>query len=251
MTERKVEEDIRNLQKNFLKIKSMGYVKGIRGGSTGVGATFEALLGKDEDQSELPDFGTIEIKTRRAYSKSLISLFNAVPKGESDFEVKRLRDKYGYPDKIDKNLKRLNTAVSATKMTKVGLFYYFKLKLDKEKEKLILCIYDWNKVLIDESTYWEFSILKEKLYRKLSVLAVINAWTNKIDGIESFKYYKMNIYILRSFAYFIKALEEGFIKIKIKIGNNYTKERYGEVNSSGISFAIKEEDLFKIFDYYR
>ena len=38
-----------------------GYVKSIRGGTTGIGATFEALIGKEEDKLSLPDFKGIEI----------------------------------------------------------------------------------------------------------------------------------------------------------------------------------------------
>ncbi len=73
-----VDESIRELRGKFLKIKEMGYVKSVRGGSTGVGATFEFLLGKSEDKLEAPDFKGIEIKTRRGYSKSEINLFNAL-----------------------------------------------------------------------------------------------------------------------------------------------------------------------------
>ena len=46
-----------------------------------------------------PDYNGIEIKTRRAYSKSAITLFNAVPDGKAPFEVERLKNTYGYPYK--------------------------------------------------------------------------------------------------------------------------------------------------------
>lgn len=246
-----INASIVELRKKFLEIRDMGYVKSIRNGSTGVGATFEALLGKKEDKLELPDFKGIEIKTKRAYSKSLINLFNAGPKGETEFELKRIRDKYGYPDKIDKKLKRFAAHIVANEMVKVGLFYKFKIKVDREKERVILCIYDWNDVCIDDSSYWEFSVLKEKLFRKLNVFAKVLAWTNKIDGVESFKYYKMNIYILKDFDFFLKALEDGKIKAVFKVGNHYDKDRYGFVHGHGVGFGIADEDLDSIFDIYR
>lgn len=253
MTEEKVniEESIRELKKQFLEIKKMGYVKSIRGGSTGIGATFESLLGKKEDKLQLPDFKGIEIKTKRGYSRSLINLFNAAPKGEENVEVRRIRDKYGYPDKNDKKLKRFSAKIDAIEETKVGLFYKFRLKVDRTQEKLFLCVYDWNDVCVDESTYWDFSLLKEKLLRKLSVLAVVKAWPNKINNIDHFKYYKMTIYILRDFNCFINAIENGKIKVSFKIGNHYEEYRYGEVQAHGVGFAIIEEDLDSIFEFYR
>ena len=151
----------------------MEYVKSIRKGSTGIGATFEALLGKEEDSLEIPDFEGIEIKTRRGYSKSLINLFTAVPTGGTFYEVKRLRDTYGYPDVYDKTLKRLNTMAEAKDLIKVGVFYYFGLRVDRKLQRLILCVYDINKNLIDETTYWDFDILKEKLFRKMNILSII------------------------------------------------------------------------------
>lgn len=98
-------ENIRLLERKFLEIKKRGYVKSVRKGPTGVGATFESLLNKNEESFEIPDFYDIEIKTKRSYSKSYITLFNAVPTGSSYYEVKRLRDNYGYPDPKYKTLK--------------------------------------------------------------------------------------------------------------------------------------------------
>ena len=118
-------------------------------------------------------------------------------------------------------------------------------------KRVILCVYDWNKVCIDESTYWDFDILEEKLIRKLNMLAVVKAWPNRINDVEYFKYYKMNVYLLKDFAHFLIALEEGIIKVKLKIGNYYDDAHYGMVHSHGVGFEISENDLDKLFDYYR
>jgi len=246
-----IEESIRNLRKKFLEIREMEYVKSVREGSTGVGATFEALLGKSEDSLEIPDFGGVEIKARRSYSKSPVGLFNAVPTGSTFYEVKRIRDQYGYPDANDNNLKRFQAKIGADEIVKVWLFYSFSLKVDRKKERLVLLVYDWNKVLIDDTTYWDFDILKEKLIRKLNVLAVVQAWTNRINGEEYFKYYKMNVYILRDFESFLDALESGDVKVLFKTGNYYDEARYGMVRSHGVGFVIDAERLDRVFEYYR
>ena len=246
-----IEESIKELRKKFIEIKNKGYVKSIRGGTTGIGATFEAFIGKEEDKLSLPDFKGIEIKTKRGYSKSSINLFNAAPKGKTECETKRIRDKYGYPDKRDISLKRFNAKIGANEITKVGLFYKFQLKLDRENQKLVLCVIDWNDVCIDDSIYWNFENLKEKLLQKLSVLALIKAWPNRIGNVEYFKYYKMNIYILRDFESFLTAIEEGKIKVSFRIGNNYSKDNYGQGEAHGVGFVINEEDLDTLFELYR
>ena len=246
-----IDDSIRLLRGKFLEISSLGYVETVRNGSTGVGATFENLIGKIEDKLELPDYKGIEIKTKRAYSKSDICLFNASPKGKTECETKRIRDRFGYPDKKDRTLKRFGGKINAKELVKVGLFYRFILKIDRKAKKIILCVYDWNDVCIDDSSYWDFDDLYEKLKCKLSVLTLVKAWTNNINGVEHFKYYKMNIYILKSFDAFIEALENGFIRVSFKIGNHYELERYGDVQAHGVGFVIKEEDLDKIFDIYR
>lgn len=246
-----LEKEIQQLQKKFKRIRALEYVKTVRAGNTGVGATFEYLLGKEEESFEIPDFGQIEIKTKRSYSKALISLFNAVPTGSSFYEVKRLRDTYGYRDPKEKTLKRLNTIIFGNQLIPVGIFYYFGLKIDRQKQKIFLQIYDKQKNLIDETTYWDFDILEEKLIRKLSTLALIKAWPNRIGGVEYFKYYKMNIYLLKSFEHFINMLENGKIAIEFRIGNYYDEKRFDMVHSHGVAFAIKEDDLLDLFELYR
>lgn len=246
-----MDDEIRLFQKQFRKIKDMEYVKSVRKGNTGIGATFEYLLGKEEENFSIPDYYGIEIKTRRSYSKAYITLFGAVPTGACYYEVKRLRDTYGYRDPKDVNLKQLNVEIFANKLSKAGIKYYFELKVDRSFEKIFLYIYDRKKNLIDRSTYWDFDILKERLYGKLQVLALIKAWTNWIGGCEYFKYYKMNIYILKNFDCFIDLIERGIIKIDLKIGSYHDQKRYGMVSSHGVSFCIKEDDLLYLFDLYR
>lgn len=163
-----IEESIIDLKEKFNKIKTMGYVKTVRNGSTGVGATFEYLIGKKEESFEIPDYYGIEIKTRRAYSKSSITLFNAVPTGGTYYEVKRLRDNFGWSRKKD-NIKSLYSMVSTTKKEKVGLNHYFKLDINEKEERIYLEVYDKNGELIDKETYWDFDVLKKIIEKTPSI----------------------------------------------------------------------------------
>ncbi len=244
----KMTEELQRLKREFLKIKSMGYVKSTRKGPTGIGKTFEDLLGKKEDRLSEPDYHGIELKTKRAYTKSYITLFSATPQGEEQLQVKRLRDNYGYQIKPGSKLKCLNCSVQANCSTFVSGKYLFKLKIDWENEKVFLMISNQSFTMIEQKSYWTFGMLKERLERKLPYLALIKAWPNTINGEEYYKYYDIEFYHLKTFEEFLKLLESGTIRITFKVGI-YKKGPYkNQINDKGTSFEIQDVDLFKLFD---
>ena len=96
----------------------MGYVKAINNYNSGIGLTFENLLGKKVDDFPLPDFqNEIEIKTKLAFSTKPIHLFKLTPDGTEFFEMKRIVSKYGYYKMMSKVL---SGSVFANKKTKIG-----------------------------------------------------------------------------------------------------------------------------------
>ena len=246
-----MDKEILELKQKFNDIKKLGYVKSVRSGVTGIGATFEYLLGKQEENFELPDFKGIEMKTKRGYSNGNVTLFSAVPDGENFFETKRLKEEYGYPDEVLKNYKVLNTCVSAKEKIKVGINYQFKLEVDRISENVFLCIYDNNDRLLEKKVYWTFETLQEKLRRKMQVLALVSAWPTKRSGIEYYKYYKIEFYVLSSFSNFIKLIEKGIVKINFKIGIFRSGKRLGEMHDHGTGFTIKLSDISELYDRYR
>lgn len=246
--ENDIKRSTRILLSKFIDIRNKGYIKSIRKGSTGVGATFEYCIGKKEDSLEEPDFYGVEIKVRRAYSKSKISLFNYAPLGNGTYESKRLLEKYGYPKKNDKHLKRLYAEAICGDMTKVGLWYYFELIINENK--LILNVYNHRKELIDNTTYWSIETLKEKISKKLTYLVLIKAWRKYNEEIEYFKYFSFDFYKLKGCDKFIELIKNGIIKVIFKIDTDSNKEKYGEVLSHGVSFEIEEEKLSNLYNLY-
>ena len=65
-----------------------------RKGTTGIGYTFERLIGKEEENFPIADYRDIEIKVKRKYSKGDITLFSANPDNEV-FAIKRIYETYG------------------------------------------------------------------------------------------------------------------------------------------------------------
>jgi hypothetical protein len=95
----KMQKNIEKLQKEFEKIRKKEYIKGVCNNYSAIGRTFENELNLPENTFSIPDYYGIEIKTRKAYSKSYITLFTAVPDGKKLFELERLKETYGYPCK--------------------------------------------------------------------------------------------------------------------------------------------------------
>lgn len=238
------------LQEEFKRISKKGYIKGIYNCSSSIGRTFENELNLPRNKDGVPDYYGIEIKTRRTYSKSSITLFNAVPDGESPLEVERLKNTYGYPYKKDKRYKVLYADIYSNKLTFGGAKYQYKINVDRKEEKVYLCIYNRYDELIERKVYWSFKYLEEKLLTKLKFLALVNAWTNEIDNWNYFKYYKIEFYMLKNFEKFIEMLENGTIKITLKVDIYLDKENYGKTYDHGCGFAICEKDILKLFYKY-
>lgn len=243
-----VSNEILSLKQKFDEIKELGYVKSSRKGFTGIGKTFEDLIGKKEDRLETPDYNGIEIKTKRGYSKSYIRLFNATPKGKNEFEIKRLSNTYGYPDKIKKEHNVLAFSVQGNMRTLVAGRFFFKLSLDYEKRKIYLSILDKNMRLLEQDVYWDFDIIKERLEIKLKYLAFIKAWPKTINEMDYYKYYEIQFYQLKDFDVFLRLIEQGIVRVTFKIGIFREGPRTGEIHDRGTSFEIQEENINKLFD---
>ena len=175
-------ESIENLKKKFLEINRMGYVETTRSGPTGIGKTFEDLLGKDEDSCSDPDFYGIEIKTKQFYSIRDTTLFNLTPTGKEGYEIPRLVKTYGYPDRILKNKKVLIATAYGNCLNCVAAKYLMGFEVDYKNRIIRLKILNMNMDVIEDDVYWEFDAIEERLYRKLKYLAVINASKKKVDG---------------------------------------------------------------------
>lgn len=242
-----MKKDILEFKKLFKKVKNIGWVESKRNSPTGVGYTFETLLNKEEDTLEMPDYKSVEIKTQRKKSNFFISLFNATPDGDYLFEIKRLRNTYGYPDKVLKECKVINNEFSASKIKSLGARYKAKLKIDSENKKLRLIILNTYLQIVDNEVSWSFDLLKEKLYRKLKYLAFIEAKSKFINGIEYFKYTDLHIYKLKDFYTFLELIEKGIIKVTFKIGVVRSGNKKGIINDHGTSFSISKQNLSKLY----
>ena len=238
------------LQKEFERIKGKGYIKGIYNSSSSIGRTFEHELGLSMNKESVPDYEGIEIKTRRTYTKSLITLFTTVPDGEEPLEIARLKDTYGYPYYRDRNYKCLYVEVYSNKLSFSGRYYQYKMNVDRVHEKVYLCVYNMNGRLLERNVYWSFEYLKEKLENKLSYLALVHVWPKTIDNWNYFNYYKIDFYKLREFGKFIELIERGKVRLALKIDIYLDENNYGKMYDHGCAFSISEKNIEELFYKY-
>ena len=237
--------EIKEFKQLFNNIRALGYVKSINNSNSGIGLTFERLIGKEEDNFPLPDYkNTIEIKTKLAFSKKPIHLFKLSPEGKNFFETKYLLDKYGY---FYKGSKTLNTTLYCNTKTQVGKNYYFSIKINYKEEKIELLIYNNRKEFIEQNAYWSFNKIENSLVRKLKYLAFIQVWSTTKNNIKYYKYYKYNLYEYSNFYTFLNLIEKGIISITLSIDVYKTEKRLGKIHDHGSTFDIKKEDLNLLF----
>ena len=243
-----MERNIKELNIKLQEVTKLGWVKSLRKGDSGVGYTLEQLIGNQENKLPIGDYLGIEIKAKRIFKKSRISLFNAAPDGEYLFETARIRDTYGYPDSKGSNKKVFNVSIWANKRTNIGYKYSYKLKVDKDSRKIFFQAFNKLSNKIDNQTFWSFELLEEKINVKLKLLALVDALYSKENDDEYFKYNNISFYRFKNFNTFVDLIEKGVIRVTFKLGVYRAGPRIGNTHDYGTSFDISEDDLPKLYD---
>jgi len=90
-----VKKALASFKKDFSAIKERGFVKSHRKHHTGIGKTFEDLMGIVENNNLLVDYmDKIELKSSRDLSNSMITLFTKSPSYPPKVNTV-LREKFG------------------------------------------------------------------------------------------------------------------------------------------------------------
>lgn len=244
-----IDNSIEELVKNFKKISRKGWFLKKARDNGEAGNKFEFLLGKSTDNLQVPDFYGIEIKTKKINSSdNYITLFNAVPYGRDFFEIDRLKNEYGYPDSDLRDCNVLNGDIFCKNKNRIGAKFYFQSQIDNKNQKINLLIFNRFGKLIDNYTFWPFETIKEKLYFKVQYLALINVRTKRVNGKQYYKYEDIEIFKIKNFESFIKAIQNDFIRIQLKIGVFKSGKRFGQTHDRGTGFQINQKHINYIYD---
>lgn len=248
-----IKDSIEELQNKFNEIKKMGYVKGISQNNKGnAGLTFEKLIGKYNDNFQTADYKGIEIKVKNNFSfknkYKYISLFSLVPSNCFGFELKRIRDSYGTPDKDFPDVKILMKSFYTNMKVKVESGYSFKINVRYSEKRIYLYVYNKHNILVDKSVFWDFIDINDTLNRKLSYLSFVKYNSKLIKGEKHFHYNEIKFYKLKGIDKFFEALENGNIRIYFCLGVYKSGFKKGLEHDHGVTFGIKESDLCKLYE---
>src|SRR5690606_27455249 len=159
------------IESEFNRIKSLGFVKSHRTNNTGIGKTFEDLLGVGENNRKDSDFDGFEVKSQRFLSSSKITLFTKSPTFPNNANSYLLNN-YGFLD-VETGLRRLHTSFYGDRFNKYLKKYSFKLSANKRKRKVIIDSLDITTNIVSEGIcYYSFTDLKNSI-QKLNKLFVV------------------------------------------------------------------------------
>ena len=243
-----MQNEFNNLQKEFKRIKEMGWVKQIGKGFGTIGDTFESLLGKPRDHLPLPDYHGIEIKTINENTKTNLHLFCLGPDGEGEFPIKRIVDKLGCPLKENKERKTFFCRLKCNEYTPIGKFKMGTIIVNRIKQKLEFNVLDEKKRDIGINVSWSFHSLEERLNLKLQNLALIKVKSRITNGEGYYYYHQINCFRLKGFEVFLKLVEQGIISVTFKIGVFKSGKREGQMHDYGVDFSLQLKDINLLYD---
>jgi hypothetical protein len=218
---------LNEFKEKFQKIKEIGFIKTKRKGPTGIGYTFEELLGIKENNIAGPDIENIEIKTHRINSNNLITLFTFNNKVWKMNPLEAIRQ-YGTPDKNGR----------------LGL--YFTMSQKPNSQGLYIYITDEEIQLrhIDGTiiAVWNINNLVDRFNQKIPALLFITAEVEVIDGVEWFHYIRAQLLRGTSKEILLSQFKEENIVIDLRLHDKGTRAR-----NHGTGFRCYESALPKIF----
>lgn len=237
--------DILALKEKLDKIKNLGWIECKNKNKSVTGKTLENLLEINPDNFEIPDYNTIEIKSKVSKRENYIDLFCATPDSYV-LEAKRLYDKYGYLD--SNNYKILNFVLYGEFLKPINNEYSAKLRIDYKNKKVIIEIYNKDNELIDNLSSWSFELLEEKLCRKLNYVCLVEGDKKFSHNVLYVRYDKYKFYKLKKFSNFIRLLKRGQIRISFTLGVYKSGSKSGKMHDHGTQFSIRKENIKLLFD---
>lgn len=174
------DENLLDLLGKFDIVKDMGWVPSRRRGDTGIGYTFESLLGIEENNDRRADYRGIELKCKASregsgFARGKINLFQQGPiwtDGATTAQRIRLFGKQKPNGEWT-----CNSQVTTAPNNRGAV-----LSVVEPSERINLMR------LRDEHGHWLFSKLEERLREKHSRAAIIKAKARELNGGQQFKY---------------------------------------------------------------
>lgn len=253
------ENDLEQLRRKLEEIKNSGWIPNARPGNAGgVGNTLEDLLDVAENNLQLPDFGEWELKSQRAQTGSLLTLFHSEPLPRNARIVPQiLLPLYGWPHQEAGVLYPASERSFRQTINTVGYSDRgFKVNVDYKTRRIFIS-FDYSKIDdrhdgwrrfiangigkgdINPHPYWTFDDIDKKLKTKICNLMYVRADTKVVDGREFFKYNQIEAYVDPTLEKFLEVVERGeiYVDFDARTGHNH-----------GTKFRIRpaaKQDIFQ------
>ena len=247
---------LEKIKKEFQRIKSLGFLENVKSDKNdgGAGNTFEHHLGVTENNLTDPDFEGFEIKTKKQFTHSAMSLFTKKP-SSLEYGDQYMRQQFGLPDKNYPKVKCFRTSIYAHRFSKVYEKYKIKLGVNKDEKKLYFEVYDLNEKLIDNKVYWTFDYIKSGSV-KLNNMLIVNAGVKKMNGKDHFQFTDATALMnYKGFGNLINQIENGVIRYDNRLGvygpDTKTKDGRslaGTPHNHGGGLRIAPKEIKKLFE---
>jgi hypothetical protein len=243
-----IDDVIFKFREDFQRIKKVGWMQSHRSHNTGIGKTFEDIIGVDENNSQSADYmNTLELKAQRDFTGSMITLFTKSP-DHPLLANSYIREEYGVSAKGDSQMKIIHTTVPGSNYNSFKGKIGFKLEVNEKEERIYILVKNLQtRTIIDQSIYYFFETLQPLAECKCRNIAYIEAET-KIEGErEYFRYSKATLLTNLTFRKFLDAIHQGLILYDIRIGVYQSGKSIGRTHDHGSGFRIKKADIGKVF----
>ncbi|MHA1771739.1 MAG: MvaI/BcnI family restriction endonuclease [Candidatus Thorarchaeota archaeon] len=226
------EMTLKELTRRIEKIRDVGWIRSYRSGDTGVGHTMEGLLGLQETNVALPDWGLLEIKTTRRDSKTPITLISKAPKLHQYKSRTEFMQTHGYWDD-----KRKRQALYITLDAISENSRHWKMIVDRNSERILFSHH--NEIVASQ----DFQSLEEKLLKKVSNLVLIIAERKREGREEFFRYDEAYLLAHADIKKCIELIESGDITFDWRMHVRSD----GTVRDYGPCYRMLEPKLPKLF----
>lgn len=226
----------RNVERLLVKfdgVSSRGYIPTLREGPTGVGYTFETIIGIEENNLKGPDFEGIEIKCFRSKSSmaNKKNLFLREPRWVDRRKAADRINELGYYDNTNSRY-ALYSAVTAKENS-----HKLRIEVNQERDKVLLIHRDTS------IAFWTLDELHQRLLEKLHETVYIGAKSRKKGATEEFHYQTLEYFSRPSVNILLNEIIKGNVTVELRL---HVKEN-GTVRNHGTAFRIKEARLTKLY----
>lgn len=233
-----IDADLSELLTRFDEVNSRGWVDSLRAGDTGIGYTFENLIGVTENNDRTADFRGIEIKCKtlrpeRISRSGKINLFQESPSWLQELSAKeRIRNLGAVGDNgLYSCYSQLTTSPN-----NLGLL----LKVTAESQRIDLQKRE------DALGFWSFARLKERLLEKHSRAVFVKARTRSTGGATQFLYEEVVYCHSPSMERFVSLVDQHNIVFEFTM----SEKADGRIRNHGYPWRlVREEFLEQLFAF--